>query len=242
MLFLLIMAGSAIFVSSAILHIRKGAFEKKLEDLAERRMRKSLRLSRSFTFSRSKRKASSDVESAIASGAVRGQAIKPLQNESSSGAFQDLNESLRRLDTAGVPDSEDNVTTIRPQLASPSQTEPGHIRFHESVRSVDGSVNVPTLRRTVSRTVRPFSGSGVGVKNLDNHPRNIRSPISHDGYVIWDDHSRPNSAILPKVHRWTGELGGYIGRNSQFHNLSDKERKKLGGMLDFWESEFYESC
>src|SRR3954469_17979075 len=71
-LFVLIMMGSAIFVSTGILHIRKRAFEKKLEELAARKLR--TRPGRVLTFSLSRRRGSNTgtrIE-AVASGVIRG--------------------------------------------------------------------------------------------------------------------------------------------------------------------------
>jgi len=35
---------------------------------------------------------------------------------------------------------------------------------------------------------------------------------------------------MAKIDHWIVGKGGFIGRNSQFHNLSEKDRKRLGGI------------
>ena len=232
MLFILIIMGSAIFVSSAILHIRKRAFENRLEELAEKRNTHHRMLSvRSMTnkFSKSRRRSSAsqtEHDAAIVSGAVRGRAILN-QDNSDKDSHKDISPDLgvngmnrRRslhLDTA--VESEDDVP------------HGNHIRFDNPI-SPDRGSTVPDhkLRKYHSRVM---SGSGVGAHRMEAHPRYSR-PLSFgvsDSTVVNDEEKHPSPSGAPStIDKYLKTLNGYIGRNSQFHNLSEAERRKLGGI------------
>jgi hypothetical protein len=224
--------GSAIFVSSAILHIRKRAFENRLEELAERRnSHRRMRLVRSMTdkFStRSRRRSSAsqaDHDAAVTLGVVRGRAIKE-QNVADEQSRRDIAPGVdsigmnrlrsMRLDTA--VESEDDL----PQGNS-------HIRF-ETPASPDRASNVPELklRKYYSRVM---SGSGVGAHRMEAHPRYSR-PLSFGvGELFNNDAKHPSPSGPPSaIDKYLKTFNGYIGHNSQFHNLSEAERRKLGGI------------
>ena len=86
------------------------------------------------------------------------------------------------------------------------------------------------LRRYHSRVM---SGSGVGAHRMEAHPRYAR-PLSfgtNDSAAVNDQEKHPSSSGAPStIDKYLKTLNGYIGRNSQFHNLSDAERRKLGGI------------
>ena len=223
------MLGSAIFVSSAILHVRKNAFEKQLEALAERKRKRQLR-PRVLTFSLSRRAPSAGGrrEDAVASGAVRGQAIKdPLPDSEYNFSPQ----------ADGRPFAHDDDDSPSPALATGiSGTEAvvegdaGHIRFNSDAHEVQKPANAPAvLRRTHTRL---FDGSGVGAHGLINHPKNAQPVLypENEGRLSlrYDTSKRGGPALGLDKHLQT--VNGYIGRNSQFHHLSEKERRKLGGI------------
>ncbi|KAG9770445.1 TrkH-domain-containing protein, partial [Aureobasidium melanogenum] len=225
-LFLLIIIGSAIWVSIGVLYVRKRAFERKFAELAARR-RKRLQRPRSFNFSFSKRKTSmsdADHVAAVASGAVRGRAIPNDQadhehkrSDSLSHYRSPSDERLRMSKTATRTDEGDN-----PERA-------GHIRFRADVAVGDHADYLPhPIRR---HRTSFLEGSGVGAKGLDNHPRNAR-PV--DYYKDHADESEVDGEFLSRsrkpINKYLDTVNGYLGRNSQFHHLSDKERKKLGGI------------
>jgi hypothetical protein len=229
MLFILIIMGSAIFVSSAILHIRKRAFENSLEELAEKRSKHYIR-SMTNKFSRSRRKSSvgqTEHDAAIASGAVRGRAIKDpnIADEQSRNGISpnlSLNEMTRRrslhLDTA-IESGEDE----------PSASN--HIRFNDPI-SPDRASNMTGFKLRKYRS-RVMSGSGVGAHRMEAHPRYARPlPFGMTESTVMDDegkHPSPSGAHST-IDKYLKTINGYIGRNSQFHNLSEAERRKLGGI------------
>jgi hypothetical protein len=260
-LFLLIMMGSAIFVSSAIIHIRKRAFEKKLEELAERKRR--ARPGRVLTFSLSRRRESNVGEriDAVASGAVRGTAIRDVPEGNSTENTDPVDQNadiasgrdLPTIDTAltstikksdSVDSRGQNADQVNGYLNGTSEPAE-HIRFDDtehpnrdqkSPTSPSGVLGDPV--RPIKRThTRLFDGSGVGVRGLDRHPRNARplQPIFNssnlnDDSIDTEPGVRRRGQPPTGINKYIKTIDGYIGRNSQFHNLTEKERRKLGGI------------
>jgi len=264
-LFLLIMMGSAIFVSSGIIHIRKRAFEKKLEELAARKLR--TRPGRALTFSFSRRRGSNTgaPTDAIASGAVRGTAIKENSEENYPETTelkeQDETAPGRRsvgrgpspIDTAltSTVSTSDSVAS-RERRGEQAKTrfdipdKPNeHVGFGGNEQSTRDPKSPARPERQLSDQVRPlkrthtrlFTGSGVGVRGLDQHPRNARplKPLSeasttNDSLIDKELDPQRKSGSLAGIDKYLKTIDGYIGRNSQFHNLTEKERRKLGGI------------
>lgn len=222
-LFLLIIIGSSIFVSSAILSIRKSAFERQLEELAERKRR---RLGvRTLSFSLSKRRASigNQREAAVASGAVRG---NPIQDTDHEAEYRPT--FVARVRTGSMNDLK-RPEEIPNGDADPGHEEatPGHITFGDEPRP---------LRQTTSQ-IQPLQrrrsflsgNSGVAAHSMANHPRNAQ-PVLHRNEEEPDEHNRSRSGSLAKLNKYFDSIGGLIGRNSQFHHLTEKERRALGGI------------
>ena len=249
LLFILIMMGSAIFVSSAIIHIRKRAFERRLEDLAERK--RKLRPGRALTFSFSKRRASSNIrDDAVASGAMRGQVIKlpdaptsPVERGERKGHINGNVVAHQSSPTAmpqdGIVATSDGVNygsshfdDDQDKFDLRSENPPDHIHFGDGQHEHSN----PRLHHHRPRS-KLFTGSGVGVRNLDNHPKNAQ-PVSASKFepIERQDHDTENVDLQKRagsfaaVDKYLKTINGYVGRNSQFHNLSEKERRKLGGI------------
>lgn len=231
-LFILIIMGSAIFVSSAILHIRKRAFESRLEELAERRnTHHRLPLVRSMTskMSRSRRKSSAgqaERDAAVASGAIRGRAI----DDTILGDGQERRDISPDLDTPGMTRrrSMHLDTAIESEDEAPELGN--HIHFDTPTSPERGSAAQGSkLRKLHSRVM---SSSGVGAHSMDAHPRYARPLSSAIGQIPFDDDEKraAPSGATRTVDKYLKTLNGYIGRNSQFHNLSEAERRKLGGI------------
>jgi hypothetical protein len=228
MLFLLIIIGSAIFVSSAILNIRKRAFEKKFAELAERR-RNRLKGRHNISFSWSKRRtsASDQRENAIISGAVRGTVIQDGSTDlgykvSFSSPRHDRNISETTLEMSQVG-SQTNQTVF--------DSESNHVRFKDHLPPFEYTET--RQRATRRHHASFFEGRGVGAHGLENHPRNTRPTdygMSVDDSAIEDDDGisphQPSSGLEKYVHT----INGYLGRNSQIYHLTNEERRKLGGI------------
>jgi hypothetical protein len=260
------MMGSAIFVSSAIIHIRKRAFGQKLEELAERKRRS--RPGRALTFSLSRRRESnvSERTHAVASGAVRGTAIRDGpeenstemthsvdQNADSASGRRSLGRDLPTIDTAltstversgSVDSRRQDAEQVNGYLYDTSESAE-HIRFDEADHPNREQKSPPSPSsvlgdpaRHIKRThTKLFDGSGVGVRGLDRHPRNARpvQPIfdpstPNDDSVDTEPDVRRRGQPPTGIDKYVQTINGYVGRNSQFHNLTEKERRKLGGI------------
>jgi len=257
--------GSAIFVSSAIIHIRKRAFEKKLEELAARKFR--TRPGRALTFSLSRRKGSNTgaLTDAVASGVIRGTAIRENYEEN----YPETTELKEQDETApghrsigrGPPPVDTALTsTVSTSDSVASRERRGeqanahfdipnkpneHISFGGNEQSTQDPKSPARPERRLTDQMRPikrthtrlFIGSGVGVRGLDQHPRNARplQPLSeastaNDNSIDKELDPKRKTGSLTGIDKYLKTIDGYIGRNSQFHNLTEKERRKLGGI------------
>lgn len=225
-LFLLIIIGSALWVSIAVLYVRKSAFERTFAELAARR-RKRLQRPHSFNFSFSKRRASAsgtDHEAAVASGAVRGRAIPNSHEHDHRKEIDSVNHILAHS-SEGL-----EMSKLATGLdEGKNQEHHSHIRFSASLPAGEHPEH---LLRPLKRHRSSFlEGHGVGAKGLDNHPRNARpvgyyDPTDEEVMVEDDLITRPRHLLT----KYLDTVNGYLGRNSQFFHLTDKERKKLGGI------------
>ena len=243
-LFLLIMLGSAILVSSAVVHVRKKAFERKFKHVIERERarRKAEKDGRSREktpsfFSRS-RSGTTNLEPQVDGVVVRGRVIHSPNPEdrASSDRTPDHPRStplLGREDTHIVDASAAREDTLEDLEAgqSLSQTE----REDQNGAALEPNPSSPRIRFsnptspfTQRRHKRVFSMSGVGARpDLMNHPRKANLP----SYPI------PLAALteakgeqhLQGTQKYFSSRG-FIGRNSQFHSLTIAEREKLGGV------------
>ena len=240
-LFLLIITGSAIFVSEATVHVRRKAFERRFKTIidekrANRRQRRgsglSARLSRSFSNgSSATRNNALEIDGVV----IRGRVIKPTPGQEKATGDSDIKDSVEKpspaQDNIPATDTErlretslDNMKSVNVDPAEPEQTQPtspngeltpGHIMFTDIASQ-------PTRRHT-----RILSMSGVGARpNNLNHPRGISRPIDRIPSRVFAD-EKPQSS--QKSNKWFPS-NGFIARNSQFHNLSLEERELLGGV------------
>ncbi|OAG43279.1 hypothetical protein AYO21_02565 [Fonsecaea monophora] len=229
MLFLLIIFGSAIFVSSSILHIRKRAFEKKFAELAERRINR-LHRPRTLTLSLSRRDHVHDNEreAAVASGAIRG---RPVSNFHKVDEHKASSRSRERPEPISPHADVRRNSSVDGTIAGSTSNDPiaSHIRFKVQHPP---SEYTETRARNIRQSTSFFEGRGVGARRLDNHPRNtqpLEFPYSMPESAIEDD-LPPEGPLANKLNKYLDTLHGYLGRNSQFHHLSERERKMLGGI------------
>ena len=223
-MFLLIILGSAIFVSISVLHVRKSAFERRLEELAERKRR---RLGRTLTFSLSKRLTRLDDqrEVAIASGTSRGQ---PIEDPDPEAEYQPTFATRTRTQSTRNAQKSEGVPNDGPVLATDGSTSQ-HIAFGSMPQPVKRTTTkmAPLRRRTTALN------TGVGTHSNTNHPRDAQ-PIIYE--TRSDDEKEPGegnrlrSSSIAKIDKYIDEFEGFLSRNSQFHHLSERERRALGGM------------
>lgn len=205
--------GSAIFVSSAVIHVRKQAFERKLQELAANRERRL-----GFTFSSSKRRpsTSSNITANTTSAANREPAMVEKPKE---GQGDKVNPAV------------ETDTTADESMKGSDVDEPGvpsskmRIQFADDVNSPmarDYGAGTHSRRQSLSKV---FSNSGVGAHGAYYHPRKAL-PLN----ISPDDASVTNRIPKSRLNKYVDTINGYIGRNSQFHNLTEEERRKLGGL------------
>ena len=238
-LFLLIIIGSAIFVSSFVVQVRKHAFETKFRDVIEQRKRRrpgSRRRSRSWSISRRSTEVDQDEERIHGAdgehlrdtGAIDEAAASSRDDVKGQGPSMystldgkdEHDESHKQGDE--VPDIDEAVIDAQ----SPTRSNPA-ITFKDDVRfgRLPQSQPAPIRRRKSSL----FSMQGVGAlprSSLDTSQtiRPSGSRTRSDGassHIYEQNNNGPASSL--------GTLGGWTGRNSQFHGLTDKEREELGG-------------
>ena len=249
-LFLLIILGSAILVSSVVVHVRKRAFEKRFRHIIEggRRRRKAQKdlasaTERPFNFSLSRRRSASGIalEPEIDGVVRRGRPIH-------SAAAEDLEKGstnnpgdhspVDRHEHQRKPGFEENSSKEEESRTASQSVGPSSIEHAHGIGlgsdNTRTSVVSPQIRFTLAQSParnkhrRVLSMQGIGaVPGNQNHPSKIGPPL----YPI------PTTALSEEkgdhpaqgTHKYFSS-GGMIGRNSRFHNLTLEEREKLGGV------------
>ena len=224
-LFLLIMLGSAIFVSSFVVHIRRKAFDQRFRSQIEEEQRSRTRsawfpstLSRSMT-SRSRSRVRSDlpVKSVDADQISDGMAVGRNSKDSVRNEERDQSEKERVKpggDSSSLqPGPATAPTSPLPSPRSPSEAQDDHVTFS----------NTTVFRETQDSGIvrRIFSMNGVGARNDGGSARltmqSSRLP-SQDSPGTRDE---ARSDAFPS--------SSFITRNSNFHNLTQEDRLRLGG-------------
>lgn len=251
LLFVLIMLGSAIWVSAFVVHVRKRAFERKFKDVIERarekrgRSRSHSRM-RSWSMGRRSTEAHDQDEEA---GQPESEKRDPADSRDShtpepltdgaakphckmDGQERDSTPPGRRggPEMNGISSNTGDLlsdTDSEYPATSPTQSmgQPG-ITFRKDTQFHPAH----PVHRTRKRRSSLFTMQGVGAR-----PRTSLEPSSP---VRPADITAATAATSPpgpppNSRGETGEyfpsVGGWISRNSQFHGLSEKEREKLGG-------------
>ena len=238
-LFLLIMLGSAIWVSIAVVHVRRRAFERRFTSIVEeKRQRDRLKRrdrsnSRSrLSFGRSFNRSGPEVDGSV----VRGRVIKSDVNEGGATnghlpgpiEMRELqiaeNKSLAGIGARDMQESDS--LDIEPSYTGPDPSQeraPLSIETGINRRITFASPTSPTRHRMHNKL---FAMQGVGAaQNIQNHPMKTPRPIYPDDLPKLDgsDAEKPNRPIHSLLS------GHLIGRNSQISGLSPAERDKLGG-------------
>lgn len=224
MLFFLIVIGSTILVSSAVLYVRKRAFESKFRGIAKSRKHgKSLRRKSTFNFSLSR------LNSRLRSPEVSGAPEADLE-----GQLGDSGIRLSRPDefAMSTPTTTGRKTDCS---SSPLPSAEDHVssptnQSHEDDRIQWADDDQATISASSRARTRPhhrvFPMAGVGARpDLRNHPKNAlpNSPL----YEV----KRPSALESPvKGSKKYFSLKGFISRNSQFYGLTQEERERLGGV------------
>ncbi|KAF2139867.1 uncharacterized protein K452DRAFT_231520 [Aplosporella prunicola CBS 121167] len=236
MMFFLIMIGSAIFVSSFVVHVRRKAFERKIHKVAHdqkekhagRRFSASRRLSiRSLT--RGRRPSGSDEK-------------PPPMGDTEHPANPARDEKGKRSETDG--EQEPSQPSKDPSEPSPHDVD-GHEQDSSEGADKQALTKQPTKEDHVSFSPDVFrhpsresraqrSGhrilnmQGVGASSgasLQRHS-SLALKTAHSQAIVDDDDetSRPAEHSEKQF-----PSSASVGRNSQFHHLTEAEREALGG-------------
>jgi len=230
-LFLLILLGSAIWISIAVLHIRRKAFERKFKSIVEagRQRRRDRSNSRGGLTSPDMRRPSlSDVNGK----GLRGSAI----NAENGSSREENNEGLHGISehpstdvpTAAILDYTANMDSdaegMKTGHRNPEAAQPLSIDTGLSRRITFADPTSPTRERHHARI---FSMQGVGARqNIQNHPLKTPPPIYPNELLGAAAGEAANGTA--SHHGFLSS--GFIGRNSQFAGLSLAERERLGGV------------
>lgn len=218
-LFLLIMMGSAIFVSGFVVYIRKRAFEKKFQIVVEKERQKDGRRRRTLSLHRN---------SEHELGEVRRTTVRTGRSSSRTG-----DENINHPVATSTDDFNSRKGTgkrsscFESAIADDDEeptTHPTHLTFSRDTRFRPGSASQHSYRR---RSRLSMGMQGVGARpgaSLDITTTDVVRPTSsgaHSERSAVDDRLDPN--------RYLEDSEGWISRNSQFHGLTERERERLGG-------------
>lgn len=236
-LFLLLILGSAIFVSMAVVFVRLKAFEKQFTKIVEEERKKrkdrggGLRR-RLTTVARPSKQTGSEVNGGVLkersttsathpNDLEKGGEISPIPEESSDRSDnQEVKKNGLKLDTrVGQNEAQpDNPAT-------PFSPNGGITRGERRVTF--GPSPSSTSRPKIAPIGKIFSMQGVGARHdLPNYPRHIAKAFV-DAPPNQDDSKDWWGTI---VHRFILPPGGFVDRNSQFSKLTLKERERIGGI------------
>lgn len=252
LLFLLIMLGSAIWVSGFIVQVRRKAFETRFEVIAKQkaeraRSRSRGRRARTWNSSRRSTDLQRNDEEAAREKEKDKENVKPESNSSATASDEkDAEESRQAMDQLdhdsnferqltpparrGGPEMNALGTTAfsdseeeTPHSAAPGITFRGDTRFPPSTQSA-GPPQAPRQRGGSAF----FTMQGVGAR--PGSSRDFASPTRAGPGVSFERaytlrHEKSEGEIGKHFH----SAGGWIARNSQFHGLTAQEREKLGG-------------
>ena len=222
-LFLLMLLGSAIWVSIAVVHFRRKAFERRFKSIVEeerqrRRNRSASRRRRSLSGSRSQPRP--EVDGFV----VRGRAI-PLEQDCVEEVDGHLKEPHDESQPCPKPESKAKGPEADCSCLGPSQAgQPWSTDTDLMRRITFASPASPTRGRQHRRV---FTMQGVGArKDVDIHPVSSPRP-QYPGEKPTTNEGSVKTLPLPRHATLTGAL---VGRNSQFSNLSLAEREEIGGV------------
>lgn len=241
LLFLLIMLGSAIFVSAFVVHVRRSAFEKKFSEIKERReSRKTRALARVKTWTTkssklSQEKAIGDEENAAEKDKV------DIEHANGGPALDRVKgTTLSRFDTpperTGGPEMNRTPSYLAAQAGNAKGAQNGDADpLKAKAITFRGDTNFNPARQLTQLNHRQgtgvFSMQGVGARPTTS-------------FRVSTSTSLPSSPSLPRtptttqskkpgdrfdISQYFDSAVGWISRNSQFHGLSEAERYQLGG-------------
>ncbi|KAF2839335.1 TrkH-domain-containing protein [Patellaria atrata CBS 101060] len=254
-LFVLIMLGSAIFVSAFVVHVRKKAFESKFEHILEETRKRapgpSLSISLSRTRSRSRSRSHLQTPSRPVLNTIkeissqRTSLDQPRHSNNSTPTPRSHSNRPRGEQMRDISDIESstveegrNGTNIEKSLSNdcaPTETpaqqykerSSEHIAFDSEIKP-PSSERISSRRKINSHHYHPFSMMGVGARSAATLHQRLH--LERPGSSSSVKSSTPQSMTPRRRTNMYFSSEGMIARNSQFYNLTEAERKKLGGV------------
>lgn len=221
LLFLLIMLGSAIFVSAFVVHVRQRAFDRKIVDLKERQSR----LGRVKTWTGDR---------------LRGRSRESrFTTRSGDAVSQADNDAEKRDETPpgrrGGPEmngisSKTGERLERADTTSPERSRGPGISFRADTRfgpSTDAAPGSPQAMRRRHSNI--FSMQGVGARPMSTLRTNSSLDLQTFPSLQRGGPDFQLQSARRDISRYIDTATGWISRNSQFHGLSEEERERLGG-------------
>ncbi|KAH0564947.1 hypothetical protein GP486_001667 [Trichoglossum hirsutum] len=230
LLFMLIILGSTILVSSAVVHIRRKAFEAKFEKIVSEERRRERSRSLSFTSGRLPFSLSNSRQGTIMKEAETRHTVPqgpgPFRRVSlsrpRSGPSMAFREQKPPCENPGIESQKDQIipaSTTKDSEARPhidDNDEVGHIAFSTNTKSApqEPQPGDPLSTQRCTSTPQHVTGDPV----IANRVRDRKQP----GF---DEKSRSNKNTKTALYD-----SFRIGRNSTFHDLTEAQREKLGGV------------
>jgi Cation transport protein len=232
-LFLLIMLGSAIWVSLFVVYVRRKAFENRFEQVIQKENRLGQRIWRTITKSRTRDDKDRDRQIlAQTTGASFHQPdyqSPPHSTHSADGADLDVPPERNELIAYSNPENETQNVQVADAPAIPASPTSPQRRDHISFTSDTHFKSNRQNNEEQPIRHRLLSFSGVGAR--PDYVRNTLSLNARRSHSI--DSSRPH--VNDNESQPEGIRGRFIpnerflGRNSAFHGLSFEDRERLGG-------------
>jgi Trk-type K+ transport system membrane component len=232
-LFFLIIIGSAIFVSSFVVHVRKNAFEHRVKDLVELRKKQRQSMRRRFSRSRSRLGSrASQLQSLDELNLARKESMNQDAGITTSADLETPSHGESSKQPEYLPNYHDSE---RPDLTTAIPLENMRPTF-SGTRDDDEALDIQTPDLEASRSAHITFDTTVQLSRIDRFLPKY-GVGAHSTSTTRRRFSN-QSTIRPSL---PAELGpepasglpfpsaGYVSRNSQMHHLSEKDRKALGG-------------
>lgn len=254
-LFLLTLLGSAILVSSVVVHVRLRAFERRFKSIVESERQKKIanKAKRTKTFplsvsfgktpSRNVARPVNGIKPEVDGVVVRGSVIRPSspievpKDEDSKDERLDSRTSLPLENADRITESplaEEPTESDDPALrkdpndadiSSPTESEPPTMNHIKFSMDAQRSIVGTEFPRRTRRHSKAFSLSGVGARQ-----NLLNDPQAASGPYTQAVSFEKSDQEREQVQKYVPSSSGWIARNSQFHGLSLAEREKLGGV------------
>ncbi|KAI4225220.1 MAG: hypothetical protein L6R36_004084 [Xanthoria steineri] len=242
-LFLLLLLGSPISVSWAVIFVRLKAFERRFKSIVEERKRKHKErgsLRRRLTFrSNSTSKMSTAIDTTI-NGDLRDRHDNATNLKKDAPTNEDL-ETGRRFPPIAEEETNEALSTPGP-LAVDTRTTghpsdfdktddfidaPNGTRRKRGITFAEPNPVSPTTK--IAPLARIFSMQGVGARHdIPNHPVRIARPENALSPIEEDQEKSKLADLADLIYHFS--IPGMVGRNSHFSGLSFEDRQRLGGV------------